>query len=162
MLLALSIDCFSLYLRTCHLAVGRRSLLIDIWMRASLSKSDNALSSGTNANTSRLKRHHSIDDDCPMIPSVAAAPTALPVPIDAKEIRVHFHSDPVSFDHRVPLLNGNTHAASVQMQTSSFSSELMVRSNSCIGIFTFVSFSRKLCNGFLISMIDEKKFFYAN
>ena len=149
MFLVLSIDCFSLYLRTCHLAVGRRrsllsDVLIVIWMRASLSKSDNALSSVTNANASRLKRHHSIDDDCPMMPSVAA-PTALPVSIDEKEIRVHFHPDLVSFDHRVPLLNGNTDVVPVQMQTSSFSSELMVRSSSCIGILIFVSLSLESC-----------------
>ena len=145
LLIVLCVSCslsFSLYLRTCHVSL-RCSLLSDltlvIGMRASLSKSDNELSSASNAKTSRLKRHHSIDDDCPMIPSVTVATTTASASLsdEEKQIHVRFHPDLASFDHRVPLMNGNTHPAAVLMQTSSFSSEIMVGSKQCIGISIF-------------------------
>ena len=89
-------------------------------MRASLSKSDNALSNITGVTNGRFKRHHSIDDDY----SVISLPSN-----DEKRIHVHFHPDLVSSsDHRVPLLddNNNNHQQ-VTFEKSSFSSELIVR-----------------------------------
>ncbi|CAF3358346.1 unnamed protein product [Rotaria socialis] len=84
-------------------------------MRASLSKSDNALSSNTNVINSRFKRHHSIDDDYPVISSSLSN--------DEKKIHVHFHPDLISSDHRVPLLNDSQQQ--ITFQKSSFSSELV-------------------------------------
>jgi hypothetical protein len=85
-------------------------------MRASLSKSDNALSSITNITNSRFKRHHSIDDDCPVISSMS----------EEKKIHVYLHPDLVSFDQRVPLLNNNNNQQ-ISTEKSPFSSELLVR-----------------------------------
>jgi hypothetical protein len=83
-------------------------------MRASLSKSDNALSSLTSVINGRFKRHHSIDDDYPVISSSN----------DEKKIHVHFHPDLISTDHRVPLGNNNQE---IILQKSLFSSELVVK-----------------------------------
>ncbi|CAF4671427.1 unnamed protein product, partial [Rotaria sp. Silwood2] len=85
-------------------------------MRASLSKSDNALSNNNSVINCRFKRHHSIDDDCPIIPSSSSSN-------DEKKIHVHFHPDLISSDHRVPLLN--TTSQQITFQKSSFSSELV-------------------------------------
>ncbi len=81
-------------------------------MRASLSKSDNALSSLTSVINGRFKRHHSIDDDHPVISSSSN---------DEKKIHVDLQSD-----HRVPLLNDNNNQQ-VTFQKSLFSCELVVR-----------------------------------
>jgi hypothetical protein len=91
-------------------------------MRASLSKSDNALSSLTSVINGRFKRHHSIDDDYPVISSTSN---------DEKKIHVHFHPDLVSTDHRVPLLNNNNNNNQEQIifEKSLFSSEIVVRKN---------------------------------
>jgi hypothetical protein len=89
-------------------------------MRASLSKSDNALSSLTSVINGRFKRHHSIDDDYPVISSST--------PNDEKKIHVHFHPDLISSDHRVPLVNNNdNNNPQIIFQKSLFSSELVVR-----------------------------------
>jgi hypothetical protein len=71
-------------------------------MRPSLSKSDNALSNLTSVINGRFKRHHSIDDDYPVISSLS---------------NDDFHSDLISTDHRVPLT----------FEKSLFSSELVVK-----------------------------------
>ncbi len=57
-------------------------------MRASLSKSDNALSSLTSVLNGRFKRHHSIDDDYPVISVIS------------NEEKI----DLILADHRVPLV----------------------------------------------------------
>jgi len=82
-------------------------------MRASLSKSDNALSSLTSVVNGRFKRHHSIDDDYPVI-SLSSN--------DETNIHVHFHPDLISTDHRVPL-----NQQQIKFEKSQFSSELVVR-----------------------------------
>jgi len=92
-------------------------------MRASLSKSDNALSSLTSVINGRFKRHHSIDDDYPVISSTSN---------DEKKIHVHFHPDLVSTDHRVPMLNNNNNnnnQEQIIFEKSLFSSEIVVRKN---------------------------------
>lgn len=74
-------------------------------MRASLSKSDNALSSLTSViNGVRFKRHHSIDDDYPVISTLVT------------------NNENFQSDHRVPL-----NEQEITFKKSLFSSELVVR-----------------------------------
>ena len=76
-------------------------------MRASLSKSDNALSSLTSVLHGRFKRHHSIDDDYPGVSN-------------EEKIEV------ISADHRVPL--AQTNSQQITFEKSLISSEIVVRS----------------------------------
>ncbi|UJR31791.1 hypothetical protein I4U23_019269 [Adineta vaga] len=82
-------------------------------MRASLSKSDNALSSLTSVLNSRFKRHHSIDDDYPVISSSSSSN-------DEKKIHVDSQAD-----HRVPLVTNETNNQQIVYEKSVFSSELV-------------------------------------
>lgn len=82
-------------------------------MRASLSKSDNALSKLTSVLNGRFKRHHSIDDEYPMTTSVAN---------DEKKI----HVDVMLADHRVPLENNEKNSQQIPFEKSLISEEIVV------------------------------------
>ena len=84
-------------------------------MRASLSKSDNALSSLTSVVNGRFKRHHSIDDDYPVISSSSSSNDDRKLYIDSQT------------DHRVPLVSTETNNQQIVFEKSVFSSELVVR-----------------------------------
>ena len=117
-------------------------------MRASLSKSDNALSSLTSVINGRFKRHHSIDDDYPVISSSN----------EEKKVHVHFHPDLISTDHRVPL--GDTNNQQIIFQQSLFSSELMVRKS--LTKTKIVGFYRKWWIGLINLIIDKRKHYLEN
>lgn len=146
------------------------SCFIDLFilMRASLSKSDNALSSITSVINCRFKRHHSIDDDYPVTSSSASSSPLLSSssPADEKKIHVHFHPDVITSDHRVPLSNDNKHQ--IELQKSSFSSELVVSRDKdmiIIYIMKHVCFRylyRKSSNGLIILTNDKKKRYFEN
>lgn len=127
-------------------------------MRASLSKSDNALSSNTNVVNCRFKRHHSIDDDYSIISSSSSD--------DQKKIHVHFHPDLISSDHRVPLVNDDNQQQII-FEKSTFSLELMVSKEIYIRsfiiklLFGFL-FNSELSNGLLNLIIDKRKYYSEN
>jgi len=80
-------------------------------MRASLSKSDNALSSLTSVVNGRFKRHHSIDDDYPVISLISNDETNV-----------------ISADHRVPLVpDDQNNSQQIIFEKSLISSEIVVR-----------------------------------
>lgn len=83
-------------------------------MRASLSKSDNALSKLTSVLNGRFKRHHSIDDDYPIVTSTSS---------EEKKI----HVDLISTDHRVPLENNEQNSQAITFEKSILSEEILVR-----------------------------------
>jgi hypothetical protein len=81
-------------------------------MRASLSKSDNALSSLTSVLNGRFKRHHSIDDDYPVISVIS------------NEEKI----DLILADHRVPLVTDDqNNSQQIIFEKSLISSEIVVR-----------------------------------
>ena len=82
-------------------------------MRASLSKSDNALCKLTSVLNGRFKRHHSIDDEYPMTASAAN---------DEKKI----HVDLMPADHRVPLENNEKNSQQIPFEKSLLSEEIVV------------------------------------
>ena len=93
------------------------SLFLDLFirMRASLSKSDNALSSLTSVLNGRFKRHHSIDDDYPAISVIPPTPNEEKI-------------DLISADHRVPLVTDDqNNSQQIVFEKSLISSEIVVR-----------------------------------
>ncbi len=115
-------------------------------MRASLSKSDNALSSLTSVINGRVKRHHSIDDDYPLVSTLAN---------EEKKIHVHFHPDLISSDHRVPLVNDNEQQ--IIFEKSLFSSELVVSEGMMFIGLNVIFVCRKSWNGSINLTVDKKK-----